>query len=91
MEQDEVYLRAKKRVQNLKSFYIHLTVYILVNLMLFMINMISDPSYLWFLYPLGGWGIGLVSHGLAILPLRKLGAEWEERKIMEYMEKDERH
>lgn len=35
MERDEKYLRAKKRVENLKAFYIHLTVYILVNLMLF--------------------------------------------------------
>lgn len=38
MERDENYLRAKKRVENLKAFYIHLTVYILVNLMLFFIN-----------------------------------------------------
>lgn len=36
MERDEIYLRAKKRVENLKAFYIHLTVYILVNLMLFL-------------------------------------------------------
>lgn len=36
VERDEVYLRAKKRMENLKAFYIHLTVYILVNLMLFL-------------------------------------------------------
>lgn len=35
MERDENYLRAKKRVENLKAFYIHLALYILVNLMLF--------------------------------------------------------
>ena len=57
MERDEVYLRAKKRMENLKAFYIHLTVYILVNLMLFIINISSDSSKLWFLYPLAGWGI----------------------------------
>ena len=34
MERDENYLRAKK-VENLKAFYIHLALYILVNLMLF--------------------------------------------------------
>ncbi|MBD7945559.1 2TM domain-containing protein [Psychrobacillus sp. FSL K6-2684] len=88
MEQDEIYLRAKKKVENLKSFYIHLTVYVLVNLMLFLINIISDPSYLWFLYPLGGWGIGVAIHGFTTLSLGKLGAEWEERKIKEYIEKD---
>ena len=88
MEQEELYLRAKKRVEDLKSFYIHLTVYVLVNLMLFLINIISDSSYLWFLYPLGGWGIGVAIHGLTTLSLGNFGAEWEERKIKEYIEKD---
>ncbi|PQZ47970.1 MULTISPECIES: 2TM domain-containing protein [Bacillus] len=88
MERDENYLRAKKRVENLKAFYIHLTVYILVNLMLFLINVSSDSSKLWFLYPLGGWGIGIVIHGLTTFPFGIFGKEWEERKIKEYMEKD---
>ncbi|EJQ00061.1 MULTISPECIES: 2TM domain-containing protein [Bacillus] len=88
MERDEVYLRAKKRMENLKAFYIHLTVYILVNLMLFFINVSSDSSKLWFLYPLGGWGIGIVIHGLTTFPFGIFGKEWEERKIKEYMEKD---
>ncbi|ALL24670.1 MULTISPECIES: 2TM domain-containing protein [Bacillus] len=88
MERNENYLRAKKRVENLKAFYIHLTVYILVNLMLFFINISSDSSKLWFLYPLGGWGIGIVIHGLTTFPFGIFGKEWEERKIKEYMEKD---
>jgi len=88
MERDENYLRAKKRVENLKSFYIHLTVYVLVNVMLFLINIISDPSNLWFLYPLVGWGIGVTIHGSTTLSFGKFGTEWEERKIKEYIEKD---
>ncbi|EJQ45799.1 hypothetical protein IEE_02177 [Bacillus cereus BAG5X1-1] len=88
MERDEIYLRAKKRMENLKAFYIHLTVYILVNLMLFFINISSDSSKLWFLYPLGGWGIGIVIHGLTTFPFGIFGKEWEERKIKKYMEKD---
>ncbi|HGH7182955.1 histidine kinase [Bacillus cereus] len=88
MERDDVYLRAKKRMENLKAFYIHFTVYILVNLMLFLINISSDSSTLWFLYPLAGWGIGIVIHGLTTFPFGIFGKEWEERKIKEYMEKD---
>lgn len=88
MERNENYLRAKKRVENLKAFYIHLMVYILVNLMLFFINISSDSSKLWFLYPLGGWGIGIVIHGLTTFPFGIFEKEWEERKIKEYMEKD---
>ncbi|WP_409304468.1 2TM domain-containing protein [Peribacillus sp. SCS-155] len=88
MEQDEKYIRAKKKVQNLKAFYIHLTVYVLVNIMLFAINLSSDAGNWWFLYPLGGWGIGLAVHGVSLLFYGSLGADWEERKIKEYMEKD---
>ncbi|WP_018393670.1 2TM domain-containing protein [Bacillus sp. 37MA] len=90
MEKDEKYLRAKKRVENLKAFYIHLTVYVLVNTFLFGINLSSNAGDWWFLYPLGGWGIGLLAHGISTFAYGKFGVEWEERKIKKYMEKDER-
>ena len=88
MEKDESYLKAKKRVEKLKGFYIHLIVYILVNLLLIMINLLTDASYLWFLYPLGGWGIGILIHGLTTFASGNFGSQWEERKIKEYMKKD---
>lgn len=54
MENGDGYLRAKKRVENLKAFYIHIMVYVLVNVLLIAINLLTDPGYWWFLYPLGG-------------------------------------
>ncbi|RDW19747.1 2TM domain-containing protein [Oceanobacillus chungangensis] len=90
MENEEKYLRAKKRVQNLKGFYQHLLSYILVNIMLFIINMVTDASHWWFIYPLMGWGIGLIAHALSVYSDGFMGADWEERKIKEYMEKDKR-
>lgn len=90
MEKDERYVRAKKRVENLKAFYIHLTVYILVNVMLFVINLTTFDGDWWFVYPLGGWGIGMIIHGITIFASGRFGADWEERKIKEYMEKDKR-
>lgn len=88
MENDERYLRAKKQVENLKAFYIHLTVYILVNTMLTILNLVTNPSYLWFLFPLVGWGIGLLIHGISFISIGRFGAAWEERKIKEYMDRD---
>ncbi|MFD2445307.1 2TM domain-containing protein [Bacillus sp. CGMCC 1.16607] len=88
MERDEKYLRAKKRVQNLKAFYIHLTVYVLVNIMLFVINLSSDAGNWWFIYPLGGWGIGLLVHAVTTFAFGNFGSDWEERKIKEYTDKD---
>lgn len=90
MDENERYERARKRVENLKAFYTHFTVFILVNIMLFTINMLNDPGHWWFIYPLGGWGIGLVAHGLSVFSFGFFGPEWEEKKIKEYMEKDRR-
>jgi hypothetical protein len=88
IEKDEKYLRAKKRVENLKAFYIHLIVFILVNAMLLFINLITDAGNWWFLYSLGAWGIGVIVHCVSTFAYGVFGANWEERKIKEYMEKE---
>ena len=86
--QETKYQKAQERVKVIKGFYIHLAVYIIVNLMLFSINMIGSPDSLWFVWPLIGWGIGVAFHALSVLGFgRGLGADWEERKIRELMEK----
>jgi hypothetical protein len=86
-EQETRYQNAKKRVEALKGFYVHLTVYVLVNLLLFTINMLTSPDSLWFYWPLMGWGIAVALHALRVFsPGGRFGAEWEERKINELME-----
>ena len=83
------YQKAKERVEVIKGFYIHLTVYVVVNLLLFSINMITSPGVLWFIWPLMGWGVGVVFHALFVFsPGLELGADWEQRKIQELMEKE---
>ena len=87
--QETKYQKAQERVKAIKGFYIHLTVYVVVNLILFSINMIVSPDSLWFVWPLMGWGIGVVFHALSVLGFgRGFGADWEERKIRELMEKE---
>jgi pilus assembly protein TadC len=88
---DESYERAKRRVEQLKGFYIHLTVYIVINVFLFVVNFLTNPGYWWFLFVTFFWGIGLVAHGLSIFTRRGMfSKEWEDRKIREYMEKEEK-
>lgn len=87
-EFEKKYKRAKKRVRHIKEFYSHLITFILVNGMLFVINMLTSPSFWWFIFPLLGWGIGLVSHWIAVFGL-KFGKEWEERKIRKIMLEEE--
>jgi hypothetical protein len=66
MDDRETYERASKRVAARISFFIHLTVYVVVNLLLLAINLLSDRAHLWFYWPLFGWGIGLLFHGLSV-------------------------
>lgn len=90
MNTEEIkYQKAKERVEALRGFYIHLIVYAVVNLILFSINMIVSPDSLWFFWPLMGWGIGLAIHVLSVFgPSLWFGADWEQRKIQELMEKE---
>lgn len=91
MEKDENYLRAKKKVETLKDFYRHLVVYLIVNILLFAINFFTFQGYWWFVFPLGGWGIGLLLHALTTCTsITHATSNWEEKKINKYMEKDKK-
>jgi hypothetical protein len=86
MSEDKVYEQAKKRVQARKEFFIHLAVYIVVNIMLVLIwAFAAGRGFPWFIFPLGGWGIGLLSHGLRVFVFEgrsdKAAIEKEAEKI----------
>jgi hypothetical protein len=85
----EAYERAKKRVEAKIGFYIHLAVYVGVNALLIIINLTSSPQYLWFKWPLFGWGIGVLFHGLSVFVFSggQLKAV-KEKMIEEEMKKD---
>ena len=66
MSEEQLRQMARKRAQAKIGFYIHLIVYIIVNVFLFLLwYMTSDTTeFPWFIFPLFGWGIGLVAHGV---------------------------
>lgn len=77
---------ARKHVQKLKEFYTHLGAFISVNAGLLLINLLTTPGTLWFLFPLIGWGIGLGAHAVDTFGLFGLGSRsWERRKVHEFM------
>lgn len=53
--------------QNRLGWYIHAIVYAIVNAWLIAINLIYVPSVIWFVWPLGGWGVGLAAHYLGAI------------------------
>jgi len=90
MVDDQVkYERARKRVRQLKGFYKHLTIYVLVNTLLVIVNLVTSPDRIWFYWPLLGWGIGLLAHAASVFMYENpWGKDWEDRKIKELMDKD---
>lgn len=91
MEQEQQrHERARKRVEALKGFYVHATVFVLVNVALLAINALVGGPW-WFYWTLMGWGIGLGAHALAVFGFGgdgPWGRDWEERKVREMMDKD---
>jgi hypothetical protein len=88
MSNEQQYQEVKRRVRRIAEFYQHLGVYIVVNLGLAAINLISSPEDIWFVYPLIGWGIGVAAHGLKVFMTDGWSRSWEERKIRELMERE---
>ena len=66
MENQEAYQRAKKRAGAKLRFYIHLSVYITVITLLAIINLSTSADYLWFKWPLIGWGIGVLFQAMGV-------------------------
>lgn len=46
------------------GFLTHTIIYVLVNALLIVLNLLVVPGYIWFFYPLIAWGIGLSLHYL---------------------------
>ncbi|ABN58402.1 MULTISPECIES: 2TM domain-containing protein [Methanoculleus] len=91
MDEQERYARARRRVEEIRGFYEHLVLYTAVNLVLFGINMLFSPDSLWFYWVTFFWGIGVVLHGFGVfVEGRIFGRDWEEKKIREFMEREER-
>ncbi|MEL1254341.1 2TM domain-containing protein [Flavobacterium sp. DGU38] len=83
------YYEAQKKVKQIREFYEHLTVFVLVNPIVIVVNLMTSPGYLWFVWCLMGWGVGVVLHGLkAFERMPFFDKKWEERKIQEILEKE---
>jgi len=94
--EDQKYLQAKKRVEKIKGFYIHLIVYILVNIFISGIIIFGlmksgysfeDAFSHFAVYStLVFWGIGMFFHWLGVFgPTVFFGENWEKKQLEKYM------
>ena len=87
MSEEELYREARKRVEEKKGFFTHLAVYIIVNILLVIIWAFpSGGGSPWFLWPLGGWGIGVLFHFLGVFVFSRK-SNWEKREVEKEVER----
>ena len=67
MTDKELYNLAKKRVAAKKVFNIHFATYIAVSILLIAISVLNGST--WFIFPVLGWGIGIVAHKMSLSSL----------------------
>ena len=81
LSDEEILKQARKRVEEKKGFLIHLMVYVLVNLLVILMwAFVTGGGYPWFVWMAGGWGIGLLFHGLGVFVFNKTSG-WERRQM----------
>lgn len=90
---EQQYIKARKKVKEIKGFYIHLATYVLVIPFIIYVNLRYVPQFHWFWYSVLSWGVGLFFHWFGVIGIDKfkLGKEWEEKKIREIMNNNKRY
>ena len=74
----ELEKRARRRAGAKMGWYIHAFVYVLVNLGLVVLS--DSKGHTWAVYPLMGWGLGLLVHG-AVIWFIAPGGDFYERLV----------
>jgi 2TM domain len=79
---------ARRWVRRKRIFATIVTIYLLLSLMWFVIDMLDDSTGLWFYWPMLGAGLAVVVTGIGMFGLGGLfGADWERRQIDRYLER----
>lgn len=83
---EEIDRLARKRAGAKLGWYIHATVFVLVNLFWLAMSDYGVGSRAWSFKPMLGWGLGLVLHGLGVFVLGA-GGDLRERMVQRERER----
>ncbi len=88
---EELYRKAREIVEAKKGFYIHLIIYLIFCGVMYLIWRLTWTGYRWYIWPVFGWGIGVLFHFLGVFAFgRPMG--WEESQVEKEVERlRERH
>lgn len=94
-EDTDKYLRAQKRLQEIKGFYTHLFIYLVINSAITIYKVVKSIMgieefwdfgifAIWFF-----WGLGLLYHASEVYSFNPFfGKVWEERQLKKFLEKE---
>ncbi|MFC2056437.1 2TM domain-containing protein [Chloroflexota bacterium] len=71
LSEEQIYEEASKKVKARKGFYSGLATYLVVNVVLIVIWALSGQGYMWFLWPLGIWGVFVLADYLRVFVFGK--------------------
>ncbi|MGB6151926.1 MAG: 2TM domain-containing protein [Pricia sp.] len=91
-QKENKYLRAKERVEEVRNFYSGIISALFTVGLLAGINYYIDQwSYPWFLWAAFGFSVSLIFKAIRTFKFNPyFGKGWEERKIKQFMQEDER-
>lgn len=86
LSEEGKYRRAEKQVKEEKGFYLNLFCYLVIITFFAILNFLTSPRHWWVQWPMLGWGVGIIFHGLGVFGVL-YESDWEEKRIKKYMEK----
>lgn len=87
--EDKIYLRAKAKVKQLKDFYDHFRTFCITLPFIIWADVNYTPEIAWSIPALALWGTAIAIHWLFIMDrVPFFNRKWEERKIREIMEQN---
>jgi len=72
---------AIKRIEAKREFRMHVVTYLVVNAFLVVIWAITSRGYFWPIWPMAGWGVGLVLHWWSTFGMKPISEEEIAREV----------
>ncbi|WP_068118670.1 2TM domain-containing protein [Tropicimonas marinistellae] len=63
------YEQARRRAESKYGFFVHVGVFVSVMVLLVVIDLLTSPGSVWFIWPLIGWGLAVALHGARVFLL----------------------
>lgn len=74
---------ARKKVRSLKRLYRHMSVYSIMGVFFFLLNVVTSPFEMWWFFPLLPWGVIVAIHYVVVKGIPATGIltkEWEDQE-----------